>query len=236
MKRLALLSLAAACGLAACSSPEPGTPAFTAEMLKHQHDARTDMVQNVTADIPSWFLKMPADANAIYASGTATSGDLQLAIDKAVLGAKRSLADRVNSKLSSKMKEFMSETGAAEDSPVMEESRQATENLVTSVNVSGYSVAKEKIVPADTQYRAFVLLRYPLGKANRLLLEQVNRNNMLHTRLEASKAFRELERDIKNAAPQQTPAPAPDATPPTAQAQPAPKPAPASPATAASGT
>jgi hypothetical protein len=207
MKRLALLSMSAAIGLAACSSPEPGSPAFNAELAQKKYEARTDMVQNVTSDLPDWFLKPPADANAVYAAGTATSSDLQMAIDKAVLGAKRSLADRVNSHLSAKMKEFMSETGAAEDAQVMEESQQVTENLVTEVNLAGYTVYKEKIVPANTQYRAYVLLQYPLGEANRLLLDRVKRNNRLQTRLQASKAFRELEKDIQKSRPHP---PAPD--------------------------
>jgi len=199
MNRSALCAILGALTLAACAGPQPGTPAFTAQQEQQKQQARVDTVKDSVSDLPSWFANPPTDEFSVYSAGTATSADLQFAVDKAVLGAKRSLADRVNSKLSSKMKEFISESGVGENTQVLAESERVTSNLITEVNLAGYDVTQKKIVPAGTQYRVYVLLQYPLGQANRLLVEQVKKNDLLQGKLRASKAFQELEKDIKDA-------------------------------------
>lgn len=188
-----------ALSLAACASPEPGSPAWTAQQAQKKEEARAEAVKEAVAEIPSWYGNPPNDEFSIYAPGTATSTDLQFALDKAILAAKRSLADRVNSRLSSKMKEFVSESGAGENAQVLNESERVTSNLITEVNLTGYAVTERKMIPSGNQYRAYVLVQYPLGSANRLLVEQVKKNDLLQGRLRASKAFQELEEDIRKA-------------------------------------
>jgi len=199
MKRSALCAVLGALTLAACASPPPGSPAWTAEQEQKKQEARVDAVKSSVDDLPSWYTSPPTDEFALYAPGTGTSADLQFAEDKAVLGAKRALADRVNSKLSSKMKEFISESGTGENTQVQAESERVTSNLITEVNLSGYTLTQKKFVPAGNQYRAYVLLQYPLGTANRILVDQVNKNGLLQGKLRASKAFQELEKDIQDA-------------------------------------
>lgn len=193
------LLICAALTISACSSPEPGTPAFTAMQEQKKLEARTDAVKSTVDDLPSWFTSPPVDEYSVYAPGTAISSDLQFAEDKATLGAKRVLADRINGKLSSKMKEFLSESGVGENSQIYAESERVTSNLITEVNVSGYNVTQKKFVPTGTQYRAYVLLQYPLGNANRMLLDQIKKNSLLEGKVRASKAYQELESDIKDA-------------------------------------
>ena len=199
MKRLTTIAALAAVALAGCSSPEPGTPAWTAEQARKKEEARVESVKDSVSDLPSWYGSPPSDEHSIYAPGTATSTDLQFALDKAILAAKRSLADRVNSKLSAKMKEFVSESGTGENAQVLSESERVTSNLITEVNMAGYAVTERKIVPSAGQYRAYVLVQYPLGSANRLLVDQVRKNDLLQGKLRSSKAFQELEKDIQDA-------------------------------------
>jgi len=199
MNRSALCAILGSLTLAACASPEPGTPAFTAQQEQNKQDARVATVKASVDDLPSWFTTPPTDEFSIYAPGTAASSDLQFAEDKAVLGAKRAMADRINSKLSSKMKEFLSESGAGENAQVQAESERVTSNLITEVNLTGYNITQKKFVPAGQQYRAYVLLQYPLGQANRILVDQVHKDNILQGKLRASKAFQELEKDIRDA-------------------------------------
>lgn len=199
MKRLTTIAALAAVALAGCSSPEPGTPAWTAEQARKKEEARVEAVKDSVSDLPSWYGNPPSDDHSIYAPGTATSTDLQFALDKAILAAKRSLADRVNSKLSAKMKEFVSESGTGETAQVLNESERVTSNLITEVNMAGYAVTERKIIPSGGQYRAYVLVQYPLGTANRLLVDQVRKNDLLQGKLRSSKAFQELEKDIQDA-------------------------------------
>ena len=56
-----------------------------------------------------------------------------------------------------------------------------------------------KVLAQGTKYRAYVLLQYPIGKANKMLVDQVKKSRVLEARMRASKAFKELEDDIKNA-------------------------------------
>ncbi len=154
-------------------------------------------MKSSVSELPSWYTNVPVDQYSIYSPGTSTSADLQFAEDKAILNAKRSLADRINSRISAKMKEFLSESGATENATVMAESERVTSNLITEVNLSGYNITEKKFVPSGSQYRVFVLLQYPMGSANRILVDQVNKNNVLEGRLRSSKAFQDLEKDIR---------------------------------------
>ncbi|TAN61675.1 MAG: hypothetical protein EPN20_12090 [Magnetospirillum sp.] len=186
--------------LASCAPvPEPGTPAATAAQQQRKEEARASEVKASVEEAPSWFINPPKDDLSIYAPATATSGDMQLALDKATLSAKRSLADNLTGLLSSKMKEFISESGSAEDATVTRESERVTSNLITETNLAGYQRTQSKVVPQGTQYRAYVLLQYPMGSANRVLVDRVKENRALEGKLRASKAFQDLEKEIQDA-------------------------------------
>lgn len=189
------LALAALTLLAACA-PDPGSPAWTAQQAQKKEEARTAAIKGAVDEIPSWYSAVPDDETALYAPGTAASSDLQFALDKAVLAAKRSLADRLNGKISAKIKEFIAESGAAEGTPPTSESERTTTNLISEVALTGYVVKEQKFIPSGGQYRAYVLLQYPLGKANRLLVDQVGKDAALQGKLRASKAFQELEAEL----------------------------------------
>jgi hypothetical protein len=203
VRRISILSLSVgvlAGALAGCvTQPEPGTPAAIAMAEQQRREARESQVRAVVDEAPSWFANPPVDGNSLYAPGTATSGDMQLALDKATLSAKRSLADILNSSISSKMKEFVSESGAGEDPVVNTESERVTTNLITEANLAGYARPQTKVIPQGGQYRAFVLLQYPIGNANRVLMDRVKKERTLESRLRSSKAFQDLEKEIQEA-------------------------------------
>jgi len=179
--------------LAACQTiPEPGSP----EEMVQEKEEQIAAVQTTSQDIPWWFLTPPVYENYLSATGTATSSDLQLAVDKAVLFAKRDLADRINSSVSSKMKSFVAETSAGNTTELVSEIERITRNLVSEVNLSGYTREEVEVKPSGTNYRVYILLNFAVDKANRLLVDQVNKSQILETRLRASKAFKELEEDI----------------------------------------
>ena len=185
--------------VAGCATPAPGTPEAAYEKEKKKEEAKIEATKETVEELPPWYTDLPRNDHAVYATGTATSPNIQLAMDKSELFAKRSLADRINSELSSKMKTFIEETGQDEDKAVVTEANQVISNLITLVNVAGYSRVKSKILSQGRQYRAYVLLEYPVGKANRILVDQIKKNRVLESKLRASKAFKELEEDIKRA-------------------------------------
>jgi hypothetical protein len=188
-----------AVGCAPVPEPEPGTP--EAAMVEHKRlqEERAALVKTSVEELPAWFVNPPRDDVSISAPGTASSGDMQLAIDKAVLSAKRSLADSLNGILNSKMKEFVAESGADEDAMVTRESERVTTNLITETNLAGYQRVQAKVVPQGSQYRAYVLIQYPMGNVNRVLVDKVKQSQVLDTKLRASKAFQDLEKEIQDA-------------------------------------
>lgn len=197
--RLPALACLGVVALSACTGPEPGSPAWVAELEQKRQETRADTARDDAARLPDWYLTPPTDQHAAYAPGTGVSGDLQLAIDKAVLTAKRQLADRINGKLSSKTKEFVAESGAEGDAILQAETERATINLITEANLAGYEVTRKEVISMGALFRAYVLLRYPLGGANRLLMDRVKHDDAVAGRLRASKAFLELEQDIREA-------------------------------------
>ncbi len=174
--------------MAGCATPPPGSP-----------EQKAEAVEESVVDMPEWFVSLPTDENHVYSAGTSTSSNLQLAKDKAVMSAKRTLADSLNGRLSSKMKSFLSESTVGEDTEAIEEVERVTTNLITETNVSGYSVKQSKFLSQGKMFRAYVLLEYPVGKANRILVDQVKKNRVLSARLRSSKAFKDLEDEIKAA-------------------------------------
>lgn len=199
---LAILPILAATtmlAVACAPAPEPGSPEAAIAEYKRAEEARVAEVKTSVEETPAWFINPPRDDLSISAPGTALSGDMQLAIDKAVLSAKRSLADSLNGILNSKMKEFVSESGAGDDVTVMRESERVTTNLITETNLAGYQRVQSKVLPQGGQYRAYVLIQYPMGNANRVLVDKVKQSQVLETKLRASKAFQDLEKEIQDA-------------------------------------
>ena len=162
-----------------------------------QHQA--DQANKNADSVPEWMLNTPESDTAFYSAGTAVSSDLQLLIDKANLAAKRTLADRIGGEISSQMKEFVIETGDLYDSDVITlDIEQTTRNVIAQVNVAGYIPSKMEVYPLGRMYRTYVLLEYPVGGANNILVEQIRKNRVLYAHVRASKAFTELEVEVDN--------------------------------------
>ena len=179
--------------LSGCSQSETPTIQLAKEVLEQKQELKEESVSQTLDQAPDWFFKLPISANAIYTAGTSTSPDLQLAVDKGVLNAKRALADRLKGLISSKTKLFVKEIGQYQDTTTVKEGEQATINLIKEVNVSGYTVKKIVPLKQDTLYRTFVLLEYPIGKLNTIQLETLRKQQERESANHAKKAFKELE-------------------------------------------
>ena len=151
-------------------------------------DACTKLVKKTAKVAPDWMLKIPESENAFYSTGTAISRDLQLSIDKSTLNAKRTLADRIDGEMSAQIKTFILEAGEGAGI-ITTDVEQVTKNVIAKINVAGYNVAEVEIRPQGSYYRTFVLIEYPVGAANDILVEQVRRNNLLYSKIRSSKSF-----------------------------------------------
>jgi hypothetical protein len=180
-------------GLGACTNKD--APIIESNTIEY----KTEQVQTAVSVVPDWFKEMPEHDRNIYSAGTATAPDIQLAIDVATLNAKTVLADRINGKLDSMTKSFVAKIGQSDiDTSVLTEIETVTKNVIASVDVAGYSQVKLDVLPAGTQYRAFVLLEYSDIEATKIMMNRLRKDRMIYSRIRSTKAWEELEREVQS--------------------------------------
>ena len=167
-----MISVAAlALGLGACSKTtpiettiqkieEPKPIINTKDVLY-----KTAKVKSATSIIPTWYKKLPKEENIIYTVGSATSPNLQLAVDMATLNAKYTLADRINGKLDAMMKTFTSKIGSDDiDSSVLQEIEKVSKNVIASVDVNVFIIASS--LPLILSARVYFALSVAMSTAS----------------------------------------------------------------------
>ena len=147
-------------------------------------------------DIPVWYNEPPMDPNYLFEVSSATSRDMQLAVDKAKTSARTGLAEQYEVKVQGLKKRFREEVGLNEDSELLEQFTAAEKQIVSTV-MNGTRVKNQKIVVESGLYRAYILMEYPIGAANAALMEQLKSNQNLYTRFRATQAFDELNDEVE---------------------------------------
>jgi|TARA_R110000787_G_scaffold153266_4_gene267137 hypothetical protein len=186
-----MMSAVSVLALTACSATQDEE---VSKIQKVTYEYKRDRVQEQISTIPEWFKLMPTDSDNIFSAGTSVTPDMQFAIDAAVLNAKVILADRINSRLRSQIKQFRAKVGDGDlDATVMTELETAVKNITANTDVSGYHIANLEVVPHGTQYRAYVLLEYSDAEARKILSNRVRKDQMLMDKIRATRAWRELD-------------------------------------------
>ena len=189
--KIIMMSAVSVLALTACSATQDEE---VSKIQKVTYEYKRDRVQEQIDTIPEWFKLMPTDSDNIFSAGTSVTPDMQFAIDAAVLNAKVILADRINSRLRSQIKQFRAKVGDGDlDATVMTELEKAVKNITANTDVSGYHIANLEVVPHGTQYRAYVLLEYSDAEARKILSNRVRKDQMLMDKIRATRAWRELD-------------------------------------------
>ena len=159
-------------------------------------DEKAKVASETIKEAPKWFNKLPKSKKFLYAKGTAVSGDMQMSMDKAIILAKNSLAEKLDSTISSKTKQFAKEVGMDELTELYTELERVIISTVKESNIVGFNEYKSKTIAVGSKYRTYYVLEYPLGSANKILISQIKNNALLEGSLQASKAYKELEKEI----------------------------------------
>ena len=128
--------------------------------------------------VPQWFVDAQVEKglitnrdaeNFIYGVGSGESPDLQMAIDKAILIAKASLADQLEGELNKRANYFVTENGKEGNKSVVSKIDQTIVNIIKETKVQGYEEWHKAVfeTPNGT-YRVYIGLKYGVGDANRL--------------------------------------------------------------------
>ena len=169
---IALLSLT----LANCSKTMTGK-AKDNKVYKVKEEAKI-ADGRILNKVPQWFIDAQVEKglitnrdaeNFIYAVGSGESPDLQMAMDKAVLVAKASLADQLEGMLNKRSNYFITEDGKEGNKQVASKIDQTTVNIIKDTKVRGYEEWHKAVfeTPNNT-YRVYIGLKFGVGDANRL--------------------------------------------------------------------
>ena len=149
-----------------------------------------------TVSAPDWYTTKGEDGNAIYGVASELSTDMQFAVDKAMMSAKRELASNFSSHIDSLMKDYSAQAGG-NDSIVLQEINRTTKLTISRVNLIGVQRTNFRVDREGNGYRAYVKVRYSADDSNKILLDEIRRNQKLNHKFESSKAFKELEDSVK---------------------------------------
>jgi hypothetical protein len=172
-------------------SDEPAKPTQPAP---HPY-AMSNPVVRVAPQAPAWFVKLPEDTqDMVFAGGTGTSTDEQMAYEKARLAAERRLIERTNAVIRTQTKSYRADRG---DTTI--------ENFesVTRKNAMGELIGAQRVDSQSTfdgnSYKVYVLLRLPLGTANQAATEVRQKRLVKEADARSIDAHQEMDRNAHDA-------------------------------------
>jgi hypothetical protein len=151
--------------------------------------------------IPDWYLNPPQGSDVLmYVRGSAVSDQLQLALDLATNSALKNLGKKLKTQLASKSQECIKQAGLGKDQASKTEINLISSTVVDEITVSGYETVETKLVSLDNgNYRAFILLKYPVAKAYKSYIEKIDESPELKSRLTDIKntdVYKELKKAV----------------------------------------
>lgn len=179
MKRFAagIMALAVCIGFTGCNSPPDADSDKT----------MFDFMQEEVAKI--------SDDGGMASVGIGQSSSQQLSVTKAKVEARKNLAQLVQVKIENLEKAFVEEIGEAGSSEMNELFTSATKQI-TSQTLQGTMPKMQKFEEDDGVYTAYVLMVLDPDVIPKSL-ESNNSAKHLYERFRASKAFEELDKEIK---------------------------------------
>ena len=170
--------------------------ALTFSILLISCGGSKSLSETETGDIPEWYLNTPASENYIYEAASATSRDMELALNKAETEGRAKIGRTMEAKINSMQKKFEEEVGEGENSELLSQFTQATK-VIVSKELTGSRVKEKKFIKDGSNWRTYVLMEYPIGAAQKAFLNKIKDNNQLYTRFRSTDAMKEMEADVE---------------------------------------
>jgi hypothetical protein len=146
--------------------------------------------------VPEWYVNPPKDDDRMISATTATSKDLQTAVDKAKQDARAEIARQLDLRMTGLSKRFVEETGLGEDAELLDMFTQVSKSVISD-SLVGSRVAKQQLDQEGAIYRAYVMMEMPIGEANARLIGKIKAQERLYTRFRASQTYDELDEEVK---------------------------------------
>ncbi len=131
-------------------------------------------------------------SGGIAVVGIGESKSLEIALNKAKTRGRVELAQLLETKIEAIQKDFVEETGLAEDARILAQF-ESTAQVITSQQIQG-SVAKE----LKYEILEGTVTAYALMELNpKVVMAQLEKEKELYTRFRSTKAFENLDKEIK---------------------------------------
>ena len=105
----------------------------------------------------------------MFSQTKGSSPDLQLAIDKAIMIAKASLADQLQGEMNKRAELYITEVGQENNKQVVTKVESTIVNIINKTKVQGYEEWEKAVYETPTgEYRVYIGLKMGVGDANRL--------------------------------------------------------------------
>lgn len=145
---------------------------------------------------PSWFYTIPSHKDTLFDVATATSKDLQLAIDKATMDARAKIGGQVETRMKAMGQRLRTEVGEGAESQLSSVIERVVQDLV-NVTLSGSKVIKQSITQESGVWRSCVLVGYPVGAANAAFVENLKREQIVRARQDLQDAVQRMNAELE---------------------------------------
>lgn len=206
MKRFVMIGVIAA-SLVGCSTtrmvPESKPIASpTPNVEKDQTIAAAGKLSSPpTIDLPAWYIKAPASTDEyLFVTGTGVSTDLSMSRTKAMLDAQHQLADTLNGMIDAVVRHSKRDNAGT---VTTDNTSLAVRKRIIDTSLTGHQIEDSKVQMENRGYRTFVLVRYPINDANRLLREKQRANEKADSDADIDKEFEKPSKHVQSPVIQQ---------------------------------
>ncbi len=172
--------------VAACSSAPKETydrRAYEVEQKREQYAERA------VDKAPKWMTELPKSNTAVYANGTAVSGDFSMADEKAKTIAFGKICMAAGGEVDKNSRVFRSDVGEQS----VENSSIAIRSMCRTVDVTGAEVVEIRRLAEGSRFRSYVLVALPTGAANPMQQRRDQNRAQRAVQAQSDAAFRELD-------------------------------------------
>ena len=127
-----------------------------------ERERQEKLVERSIDKAPKWMTDLPQSKDAVYANGTAVSGDFGMADAKAKMMAYSKVCMAAGGQVSQQGKVFMQDSRSS----TTELSELAIKSFCASVDITGVETREIKRIAEGNRYRSYVLIALPVGAAN----------------------------------------------------------------------
>jgi hypothetical protein len=172
--------------VAACSS----APKETYDRRAHEIEQKREQYAERAIDkAPKWMTELPKSNAAVYANGTAVSGDFSMADEKAKTIAFGKICMAAGGEVDKNSRMFRADVGEQS----VENSSIAIRSMCRTVDVTGAEVVEVKRLAEGSRFRSYVLVALPTGTANPMQQRRDQNQARRTAQAQSDAAFREMD-------------------------------------------